>query len=301
MLLEKALQAIEDLPVPTVAVVEGVATGAGCQLALACDLQLMNGSARIGMPIARLGLLVPATFANRMSLRIGPSRTKDLLYGGRLLTAEQAGAIRPGEHGSARRRRGAASARLLAWVGRDFRQPRCGRPRPRWIRVSGRRPNRRGTWPQARRPIRTNLPAGCTASCTAKDLGTNRWSSLSRTGGRPSELCERGDRGARVAEVSARPWPASVDHRCLVGLVGTPVVDRASFTSARRPRCAGCGGLCAAVAGLRRPPVSLVEDRGVDGGVDATGSTSGRARRACREPGRYEPRGSGGESSGRPG
>lgn len=89
--MEAALQAIEDLPVPTVALVDGVATGAGCQLALACDLQLMNRSARIGMPIARLGLLVPASFANRMSLRIGPSRTKDLLYGGRLLTASQAG------------------------------------------------------------------------------------------------------------------------------------------------------------------------------------------------------------------
>ncbi|MEZ2389531.1 enoyl-CoA hydratase/isomerase family protein [bacterium RCC_150] len=88
--MESALQAIEDLPVPTVAVVEGFATGGGCQLALACDLQLMTSSARIGMPIARLGLLVPATFANRMSLRIGPSRSKDLLYGGRLLTAEEA-------------------------------------------------------------------------------------------------------------------------------------------------------------------------------------------------------------------
>jgi enoyl-CoA hydratase/carnithine racemase len=89
--MEAALQAIEDLPVPTLALVDGVATGAGCQLALACDLQLMNRSARIGMPIARLGLLVPASFANRLSLRIGPSRTKDLLYGGRLLTASQAG------------------------------------------------------------------------------------------------------------------------------------------------------------------------------------------------------------------
>ncbi|MGO4857194.1 enoyl-CoA hydratase/isomerase family protein [Arthrobacter sp. 2MCAF14] len=91
--MEAALQAIEDLPVPTVAAVEGFATGAGCQLALACDLQLMNHSAKIGMPIARLGLLVPATFANRMSLRIGPSRTKDLLYGGRLLTAQEANDI----------------------------------------------------------------------------------------------------------------------------------------------------------------------------------------------------------------
>ena len=88
--IEAALQALEDLPVPTVAVVEGVAAGAGCQLALACDLQLVTASARIGMPVASLGLLVPATFANRMSVRIGPSRTKDLLFGGRLLTAPQA-------------------------------------------------------------------------------------------------------------------------------------------------------------------------------------------------------------------
>lgn len=88
--MESALQALEEIPVPTVAVVEGVATGAGCQLALACDLQLTAASARIGMPVSRLGILVPPSFANRMSLRIGPSRTKDLLYGGRLLGAAEA-------------------------------------------------------------------------------------------------------------------------------------------------------------------------------------------------------------------
>ncbi|GGH91774.1 enoyl-CoA hydratase/isomerase family protein [Arthrobacter liuii] len=88
--IEAALQALEDVPVPTVAVVEGVAAGAGCQLALACDLQLLTPSSRIGMPVARLGLLVPATFATRMALRIGPSRSKDLLFGGRMLSAGQA-------------------------------------------------------------------------------------------------------------------------------------------------------------------------------------------------------------------
>ncbi|MDQ0276677.1 enoyl-CoA hydratase [Arthrobacter silviterrae] len=88
--MEAALQAVEDIPVPTVAVVEGFGTGAGCQLALACDLQLVNRSAKIGMPIGRLGLLVPATFATRMSLLIGPGRTKELLYGGRLLPAPEA-------------------------------------------------------------------------------------------------------------------------------------------------------------------------------------------------------------------
>lgn len=88
--IESALQAIENLPVPTIAIVQGVAAGAGCQLALSCDLQLMDASALIGMPTAQLGVLVPASFANRLSLRIGPSRAKDLLYGGRLLGAERA-------------------------------------------------------------------------------------------------------------------------------------------------------------------------------------------------------------------
>jgi len=88
--IEGALQAIESIPVPTVALVQGTAAGAGCQLALACDLQVLEASAQIGMPIARLGMLIPPTFATRMSLRIGPSRTKDLLYGGRLLTATEA-------------------------------------------------------------------------------------------------------------------------------------------------------------------------------------------------------------------
>ncbi|MCX6499162.1 MAG: enoyl-CoA hydratase/isomerase family protein [Arthrobacter sp.] len=88
--IEAALQAVEAIPVPTIALVQGVATGAGCQLALACDLQVLESAARIGMPIARLGMLIPPTFANRMSLRVGPSRAKDLLYGGRLLTASEA-------------------------------------------------------------------------------------------------------------------------------------------------------------------------------------------------------------------
>ena len=91
--VEAALQAVEAIPVPTVALVQGVATGAGCQLALACDLQVLESAAKIGMPTARLGMLIPPTFANRMSLRIGPSRAKALLYGGQLLTAAEALAI----------------------------------------------------------------------------------------------------------------------------------------------------------------------------------------------------------------
>ncbi len=88
--MEAAFTAIEELPVPVVARVEGVAAGAGCQLALACDLQVMAESARIGMPIARLGILVSPAFAARLVVLAGPGVARELLYTGRLVPAAEA-------------------------------------------------------------------------------------------------------------------------------------------------------------------------------------------------------------------
>ncbi len=90
--MEAALRAVEAVPVPTLAVVEGSATGAGCLLALACDTQLVARSARVGMPVARLGILLSPAFATRLSLRVGPTQAKELLYGGRILAAAEAAA-----------------------------------------------------------------------------------------------------------------------------------------------------------------------------------------------------------------
>jgi enoyl-CoA hydratase/carnithine racemase len=88
--MESAFRAIEQCPVPVVAEIHGDAAGAGCQLALACDLRFMAASARIGMPIARLGILASPAFAARLITAAGPAVAGELLYTGGLLDAPDA-------------------------------------------------------------------------------------------------------------------------------------------------------------------------------------------------------------------
>ena len=50
---------LEDLPIPTVAVIDGVALGGGCELALACRYRIatVNEKIKIGLPEVNLGVL----------------------------------------------------------------------------------------------------------------------------------------------------------------------------------------------------------------------------------------------------
>lgn len=91
--MEAVCAAIENLPVPVVAQVSGVAAGGGCQLALASDLRVFGRRALIGMPIARLGILASPSFAARLSLLAGPGAARDLLYTGRLIGSAEAGRL----------------------------------------------------------------------------------------------------------------------------------------------------------------------------------------------------------------
>jgi enoyl-CoA hydratase len=88
--MEAACSAIEALPVPVIAKVRGPAAGAGCQLALACDIRILASGATMGMPIARLGILVSPAFANRLAVHCGPSVAGELLYTGRMVRAQEA-------------------------------------------------------------------------------------------------------------------------------------------------------------------------------------------------------------------
>jgi enoyl-CoA hydratase/carnithine racemase len=87
------LQRIERSRHPTLAVLHGDAIAGGCELALHCDLRLMAEGARIGMPLARIGLVVPFPLGQKLLEIIGPAHTRQLLFTGRPIDAQQAGRI----------------------------------------------------------------------------------------------------------------------------------------------------------------------------------------------------------------
>ena len=92
--MESVIQRLERLPVATIAQVEGVAAGGGCVIALTCDLRVCTPAARFGVPISRtLGNCLSAANYARLVDLIGPARTKDLLFTGRLLDATEAYAL----------------------------------------------------------------------------------------------------------------------------------------------------------------------------------------------------------------
>lgn len=88
-LMEGAISAFEKMELPTIAVIKGPAIGAGLELALSCDLRVGTPKTKMGMPIGRLGITLSNKFTKRMVDIIGPSRTKDLVYTGRLLDPEE--------------------------------------------------------------------------------------------------------------------------------------------------------------------------------------------------------------------
>jgi len=82
---------LEALDVPTIASIDGPAVGGGCALALACDLRLASDGARFGVPLARpLGNCLSAENLARLVDLIGPGRTTEMLFTGRLVSADQA-------------------------------------------------------------------------------------------------------------------------------------------------------------------------------------------------------------------
>jgi enoyl-CoA hydratase/carnithine racemase len=88
--LTQLISLVERLEKPTVAAINGVATGAGTQLALACDVRLMAAGARFVYREGRLGIIPSHGGVTRLVKLIGLARARDVLLGGEEVSAREA-------------------------------------------------------------------------------------------------------------------------------------------------------------------------------------------------------------------
>lgn len=88
--LSHFLDELEALEKPVLAAIEGVATGAGLQLAMACDLRIAGEGASLGFREHRIGVIPGHGGATRLVKLVGLSRAKELYFIGELVPATQA-------------------------------------------------------------------------------------------------------------------------------------------------------------------------------------------------------------------
>ena len=105
--LGAACDALETIPKVVIAAVTGFALGGGLELALGADFRLLADDATVGQPEIKLGVIPGAGGTQRLSRLVGPARTRDLVYSGRLVEARRGPGV------GTRRSRGAGARGVL--------------------------------------------------------------------------------------------------------------------------------------------------------------------------------------------
>lgn len=90
VLLRGLLHALRDAPFPCLAGIEGAALGAGAQLAVSCDLRTTTADATIGVPAAKLGLMVDAWTVQRLVALAGQGTARTMLLAADPVTGDDA-------------------------------------------------------------------------------------------------------------------------------------------------------------------------------------------------------------------
>ncbi|KAG8931286.1 hypothetical protein FRC02_002960 [Tulasnella sp. 418] len=89
--LRAAFSLLEDLPMPTIAAIDGPALGGGLEMALSCDLRVAGHSVtKIGLPETRLGIIPGAGGTQRATRLLGLTKAKTLIFTGKMLSAQDA-------------------------------------------------------------------------------------------------------------------------------------------------------------------------------------------------------------------
>ncbi|KAM7272510.1 hypothetical protein ACFE04_027173 [Oxalis oulophora] len=88
--LRSAFTFIEELHIPTIAVIEGAALGGGLEMAMSCDLRVCGEDAILGLPETGLAIIPGAGGTQRLPRLVGKSVAKELIFTGRKISGREA-------------------------------------------------------------------------------------------------------------------------------------------------------------------------------------------------------------------
>jgi len=88
--VQSSIDSVAQIPKPVIAAVTGYALGGGCELALTADFRISADTAKWGQPEILLGIIPGMGGTQRLPRLIGPSRAKDLIFTGRMVSADEA-------------------------------------------------------------------------------------------------------------------------------------------------------------------------------------------------------------------
>ncbi len=88
--LDNGMRAVRDFPYPVIAMINGLAYGAGCELAVTCDIRIAADDVRFSMPPAKLGIVYRWRGIMKLIDVVGPAYAKEIFLTGRAYGAAQA-------------------------------------------------------------------------------------------------------------------------------------------------------------------------------------------------------------------
>ncbi|NP_001413047.1 methylglutaconyl-CoA hydratase, mitochondrial isoform 10 [Mus musculus] len=118
--IRSVINDIANLPVPTIAAIDGLALGGGLELALACDIRVAASSAKMGLVETKLAIIPGGGGTQRLPRAIGMSLAKELIFSARVLDGQEAKAVGLISHVLEQNQEGDAAYRKALDLAREF-------------------------------------------------------------------------------------------------------------------------------------------------------------------------------------